>query len=171
MGLVQHVSFPTHTAGQSLDLVIMEVTNGVEILSCEPGSFVSDHCVVKCVLNVQKENVTSKTVKFRNFKQIDHDEFSKDLDNMLVESDDVNSYVDLFEMELELILDKHAPLTQKTVICRAPKPWFNADILRLKKLLRKAERVWRRHWQPHRLYAVKKLRLKYHYEICNEKEQ
>lgn len=149
MGLSQHGSFSTHTAGQSLDLVITEATNGVEILSCEPRSFVSDHCVVKSVFNVQKESITSKTVEFRNFKQIDHDEFSTVLTNILVESDNINSYVNQFEAELELVLDKHAPLTQKTVICRAPKPWFSADILRLKRLLCKAERVWRRYRQPH----------------------
>ena len=59
MGLEQHVTFSTHVAGNSLDLVITEVVNGVELLSCESGAYVSDHCAVKVKINVQKENIIS----------------------------------------------------------------------------------------------------------------
>ena len=64
MGLTQHVDFSTHTGGNILDLVITEATNGVYVLSCEPGTLVSDHCIVKVTLNVKKENILSKTFTF-----------------------------------------------------------------------------------------------------------
>ena len=38
LGLVQHVNFPTQIIGHSPDLVITEVANGVDILTCEPGT-------------------------------------------------------------------------------------------------------------------------------------
>ena len=151
MGLHQHVNFPTHTAGQCLDLVITEITNGVQLQSCEPGAFVSDHCVVKCILKVQKENIMSKTVEFRNFKNMDHANFSADIAKITIECDDVNSFVERYETEIEAILDSHAPMHKKTIICRDPKPWFNENILQLKRLLRRAERVWRKHRQPDHL--------------------
>ena len=66
MGLEQHVTFSTHVAGNSLDLVITEVVNGVEVLYCESGAYVSDHCAVKVKTNVQTENIISKSVTFRN---------------------------------------------------------------------------------------------------------
>lgn len=50
MGLTQHVDFVTHIGGNTLDLVITEATNGVEVLLCEPGALVSDHYVVKTTL-------------------------------------------------------------------------------------------------------------------------
>ena len=78
MGLEQHVSFDTHVGGNNLDLVITEVTNGVDVLKCEQGPFISDHCVVKIVVNVKKENIISKTVTFCNFKEIDKSEFAND---------------------------------------------------------------------------------------------
>jgi hypothetical protein len=55
MGLEQHVNFSTHIGGNFLDLVITEVTNGINIQSCEPGPFFFDHCAVKVVTKVEKE--------------------------------------------------------------------------------------------------------------------
>ena len=54
MGLIQHVTFPTHVHVHSLDLVITEVANGVELLSYEPGPSISDHCAIKVVTKVEK---------------------------------------------------------------------------------------------------------------------
>ena len=85
MGLEQHVNFSTHTAGNCLDLVITESTNGVCVLKCEQGHFLSDHCAVHVVINVKKENITSKTVQFRNGKRISHSEFSDDLAKISVD--------------------------------------------------------------------------------------
>ena len=56
LGLEQHVNFSTHTGDIFLDLVITEVTNDVQIKPCEPGPFLSDHCVVKVTTKVEKEN-------------------------------------------------------------------------------------------------------------------
>lgn len=62
MGLLQHVDFSTHICGNPLDLVVTETTNGVDVLSCEPGIFVSNHRLVKVTLNVKKDNIINKTV-------------------------------------------------------------------------------------------------------------
>lgn len=77
MGLRQHVSFCTHIAGNSLDLVITEATNGVNVISCEPGHFVSDHCSAKVVIVVDKETISSKSLTFRDFKNVDSEAFAK----------------------------------------------------------------------------------------------
>ena len=57
LGLEQHVNFSTHTGGNFLDLVITEVTNGIQIQTCEPGPFLSDHSVVKVTTKEDKENI------------------------------------------------------------------------------------------------------------------
>ena len=169
IGLIQHVNFSTHIAGHSLDLVITEAINGIQILSCEPGTLVSDHCVIKCILNVKKESMTSKTLEFRNLKQIDHSNLSSDLAEICVESDDIDTFVNTLETKLESVLEKHAPLIKKQITCRNPKPWFNSEILHLKRTLRKAERVWRKYGQSNQLDKVEELRLEYHYKIIKEK--
>ena len=139
MGLQQHVNFSIHTGGNSLDLVITEVANCVEVHSCEPGPFVSDHCVVKVVTNVKKENVVSKTVAFRNVKEMDKSAFAKDLREMSIDCENINTFVEQFEIEIQKILHTHAPLKEKTKIFRSPKPCFTENLLHLKRSLRKSE--------------------------------
>ena len=169
MGLEQHVNFSTHVGGNTLDLVITEATNGIEVLSYEPGPFLSDHCAVKIVTNVKKENITSKMVKFRNFKDMDNSAFANDLSELSIDSENVNTFVENFEDKIKRVVDRHAPLKEKMKICRVPKPWFTENILILKRLLRKSERLWKRYKQPHQYEAFKAARNKYNYELNREK--
>lgn len=169
LGLEQHVDFSTHIGGNSLDLVISEASNGVNIISCEPNSFVSDHCAVKIITNVKKENIISKSVTFRNFKNMNNSAFSSDLSKLSIECEHIDSFIEQFEGEIKNILDTHAPLEDKMKIYRAPKPWFSDDILHLKRLLRKSERLWRKYRQPHQYELFKTARNKYNYEINQAK--
>jgi len=145
MGLQQHVMFETHTAGHSLDLVMTEIENGITVKQCVPGPYISDHCVVKVHLDLLKENIVSQQVTYRNFKRIDTDKFAKDLQNIVVHENSVDSFVQEFENQMQSVLDNNAPLKTKTIICRAPKPWFDNTILDLKRRLQKAEKIWRFH--------------------------
>ena len=169
MGLDQHVNFSTHVNGNCLDLVITEAIHGVEVLKCDPGPFISDHCVIKVTINVKKENIISQTRSFRNYKKIDHTEFGKDLSSLSIDCDDVNDYVTIFEGEIIKILDKHTPVVEKTSISRKPKPWFNDKILNQKRVLRRREFIWKKYREDHQYTALKEARNKYIYEINCEK--
>ena len=105
LGLQQHVDVPTHIHGQSFDLVITEHSNGIDIRSCEPGLFVSDHCAVKVVTRIKKENIVSKSISFRNFKNMNQVEFANDISQMAIPSESVESFVDSFENQIENLLD------------------------------------------------------------------
>jgi hypothetical protein len=107
MGMEQHVNFSTHIGGNTLDLVITEVIGGIDVLCCQPGMFISDHCVVKIITNVKKENIKSQTVSRRNFKDIDNSAFGKDLSEISIECEDVNAFVEQLETTIGSILDKH----------------------------------------------------------------
>ena len=50
LGFNQHVSFPTHKAGNILDIVFTETCNSIEIKSCRPGQILIDHTVVDIVV-------------------------------------------------------------------------------------------------------------------------
>ena len=54
MGLYQHVSFPTHWSGNTLDLVISELQNSIAIKTTKLGPFISDHCAIISTLNIKK---------------------------------------------------------------------------------------------------------------------
>ena len=97
---------------------------------------------------MKKENIISKSINYRNFKEIDRSQFSSDIADLKIESDSIVTYVELYESEMKKIVDKHAPEIEKTLICRNPKPWYNANIKHLKRKMRKAERLWREHRNP-----------------------
>ena len=46
MGLYQHVTFPTHKAGNTLDLILSEVANSIRVGTVNQGPFISDHRAV-----------------------------------------------------------------------------------------------------------------------------
>ncbi|VDI07758.1 Hypothetical predicted protein [Mytilus galloprovincialis] len=68
--------------------------------------------------------------------------FSEDLQKLSLDSDNVETFVGEFENTIESLLNTHAPMQENTLICRAPKPWFN-ETMSLKRLMRKSERLWR----------------------------
>ena len=54
LGLDCHVDFPTHENGHSLDLVFTEVLGEMKIIRCNPGTYLSDHCTIECLLSLKK---------------------------------------------------------------------------------------------------------------------
>ena len=53
---------------------------------------------------------------------------------------------------LEILLNKHAPVTSKSVSQKAPCPWMTPETLQSKRRRRYLERVWRKHahlWTDH----------------------
>ena len=64
------------------------------------------------------------------------------------------------------MIDKHAPLTSKTVKARSQVPWYNRDIAAVKRKWHKAERIWRKSKAEDDLLLFK--RLKNHTHISNK---
>ena len=62
LALEQHVNFSTQTSGNTLDLVFTELFNGLKIQKCTQDDFISDHCIVKCNLNVKRPEITRKVI-------------------------------------------------------------------------------------------------------------
>ena len=52
LGLEQHVNFPTHKAGNTLDLVMTELGSKLEVTRCSPALFWSDHCAAYFVVKL-----------------------------------------------------------------------------------------------------------------------
>ena len=54
MGLYQHVSFPTHKSGNTLDLLISEIQSRVTIMTTTPGPYITDHRAIISTLNIKR---------------------------------------------------------------------------------------------------------------------
>ena len=63
MGLYQHVAFPTHQSGNTLDLVLSDICQDTSVMTTSPGPFVTDHRAIVCTLNLRKLKPTSGKIK------------------------------------------------------------------------------------------------------------
>ena len=123
--LVQNVSIATHQSGTSLDWIITRYDD--IILKNQPVacSLVSDHFAVKCEMNPPVLNESRKTISYRKVKDIDLDNFKKDISELSVVKappDDLDSLVHEYNKQLGCLFDKHAPIITKNVRNRKVHP-------------------------------------------------
>ena len=96
-------------------------------------------------------HVETKTTTFRSYRKIAIEAFMNDirssqlLNTDLLVSDDLDGLVGIYNSVLVELLDKHAPFKSKKNTIRPKLPWITDEIVRLRQLRRRAERLWRRH--------------------------
>jgi len=79
MGLQQHIGFPTHISGNTLDLLISRTLDSNLIHDVRPGAYFSDHCLAFFTINVSMPQLSRKKVSFRKVKAIDITSFTDDV--------------------------------------------------------------------------------------------
>src|SRR4051812_11692747 len=147
-GLSQLVSFPTHTAGHTLDLLITRSSSTLfsDIDYACPS--LSDHHAILSVFSVPSHSRFPRITKLiRNTKSINVTSFSNDIFSSCLHSSSplsLSSYLQLFSSTITRLMDKHAPL--KTVSCSSNtrKPFITDSILKQKSLRSKLESAYRR---------------------------
>lgn len=156
LGLDQHVHFETHNKGHILDHIYAPEVSDIKITSCSPGTFISDHRFVICILSIEKDEVAIKTIKSRCFRKLNIDYFR----DMICfeefhEMDDVDSLVDYMENKTIEVLDSLIPEKTMRVTERRKEIWFNDVIKNQRTVVRRRERIWRQYKEDHQLKAFK----------------
>ena len=144
--LQQHVDFPTHILGNTLDLII--TSTALLPTKTFQSDRISDHftAIADFSLEVPVQN-ERKTIKYRNIKSIDLEAFQNDiLQSALISNPSSNApgLASQFNSILGSILDSHAPIITKQISPKPPNPWMTPEILAAKNQRRYLERVWRR---------------------------
>ena len=70
-GLINHITFPTHQSGHTLDLVITQNNQEIELRSIKPGYFLSDHCFVCVEIIAAQPDVQRRKLSYCKFKSIE----------------------------------------------------------------------------------------------------
>src|SRR6267154_2096467 len=148
--LTQLVSFPTHSDGHTLDLLITRASSSILSnidYSSLPSSF-SDHSAILSSLTIPSSSRPPSIIKvIRNTKSIHIPSFSNDILSsplFTTSPHSLSSYLDLSSSTISLLLDKHAP--SKTITCssKIPKPFITPAILKQKSIRSRLEAVYRR---------------------------
>ena len=165
LGLVQHVAFPTHRSDNTLDLIITEICNGISVKECRSGPSLLDHCAVKCITSIPKENVKQQLLSFRKLKTIDTEAFQRDLSLESITTSNLDDMVMEYGHQMRATLDKHAPVITRNTVVRHTNLWFNDDLKNQKKKVRHREKIWRRYKLDSNWTALKVERSKYRHML------
>ena len=142
----QHINFPTHIHGHTLDLLITPTNfNGLSLI--KSSECFSDHfCITAQLEMLPSITHTHKTISFRRYHKIDMDTLKYDLKNTEFVQSPACNVEDLFEQynkSLSSVLDKHAPIVTKSL--KKPAPiWITDNYREAKRIRRQYERAWRR---------------------------
>ena len=143
MGLYQHVGFATHQAGNTLDLVLSDITSSARVLSTSPGPFLTDHCAVICTLNIKRLEPITVTGQVRQVSKVDDDQWKDEFNPDNIE---LNSKLDIlvssFNTELKQVYDTLALPKECRVDLRPKQPWFDSEVKQLKRKVCKYGKKW-----------------------------
>ena len=84
-------------------------------------------------------------VTYRKLQSVDMDSLKNDLAEELSNfaPEGVDALLCKYNATLSRMINRHAPLKEKTLRAMPRVPWYNADIDNAKRIRRKAERRWR----------------------------
>ena len=113
LGLIQHVTCPTHISGHTLDLIITRNEDNIIVSPPVCDTFLSDHSTLLCDVAFEKAPPVRNTIQLRRLKHIDLEIFRKDLSiqlNKMRDTTDLEPLVDTLNTSLRSTLDLHAPV-------------------------------------------------------------
>ena len=138
--LNQHVNFPTHIHGHSLDVMIF--SKGCDVLSVSPSGAISDHFSVIAELKIPTDHshTVPKTITYRKLKVINMEAFKADIKNSNLIKNPKSNASELAQ-QYDSVLS--TLISTIKISPKPPNPWMTPAILASKRHRRYLERVWR----------------------------
>ncbi|CAG2234132.1 unnamed protein product [Mytilus edulis] len=153
---MKYVTGKTHVHGHTLDVVITRENSSIlsDIPSIQDphlcdnkGKPSGDHLAISSQINIAKPPKQRKTVTFRKYRDIVVKDLITDLNNSAVLCNPEGSsdeLVKVYNSEVQIIIDKHAPLQTKDILLRPNTQWYTDELHSAKRERRKAERQMRK---------------------------
>ncbi len=147
-GFTQHITKPTHRDGNTLDLLLSRLEDDLVTEWDVCDKLMSDHFFVSCNLQRKKPQPMKTVRKVRNYKEMDMQSFTEDLEYELVDNipsnSSCNDLVNYYEECVTRVLDKHCPESTRVCSVRPRMPWYNQTIHEARRVRRRWENTWRK---------------------------
>ena len=164
------ISESTHVAGHCLDNVITRNISAISIDTSITASYISDHHFIDMTMSIKKPEPIRKLVVSRNFRAMDGSAFLQDISALNLQDyvfSEISDAVDTYNSKLGCILDKHAPLSSKTVTVRPNTEWYDQSIHEQKVKRRRPERKAKKTGLPCD-YLTLKIQVKHVNCLCDK---
>ena len=103
------------------------------------STLITDHYAIDFIININTPKVIRKITSFRKLKTINFTHFSVDINDSPYST---LTSISPFHNVLTLLLNKHAPLTNKLIPTHTTIPWFSIELGTQKRLVRKKNRIY-----------------------------
>ena len=134
-----------------LDILITRDTSdvvcNVEVvdigLSDNDGNVIRDHYAITCFVTQLSPATSRKTVSYRKLKSTNVDSFRNDIQassSLNDSSGTLDEITTRYVFSLNDLIDKHAPLLQRTITVRPHARWYNGQLRDAKHVKRQLER-------------------------------
>ena len=143
--LKQHVTGPTHIKGHTIDVIITRSEHSAVENVVINKYTLSHHFLIDWVFSADVQNVTTKTITYRNILKIDNEKFCEDIIAKYSITPDVTTMKEKMENynnTMTSILNVHAPVRTKTIKIIPQVPWFDSEYALLRRKRRKAEKKY-----------------------------
>ena len=165
---------PSTNSSSLIDIIITNTSLDIkDSCSLHISETISDHNLVYAVFNLPKRNNSSKYIKFRDYRNINFDNFEYDALQLqwdqIYYTQDVNDKLNIFNNNILFLINKHAPMKQKKVKERPFTPWITNNIKLLMKLRDKAYKKYLKQKTETKLQYYRELRNFTKHAIIREK--
>ena len=141
MGLYQHVSFPTHRSGNTLDLIISEIQNPISINTTARGPFITDYCAIISTLSIKRQQPKRAVKEVRKLHKVTTEDWIKEFNPDNVElSTNLDEAVASLGKEFRCTLNRLAPVKKCSVSLKPKMPWFDREMAQHKAMMRCCEK-------------------------------
>ena len=143
--LVQHVDFPTHKKGHTLDLVLTRSDSPIITNLVSNNVNLSDHYMLIFDIEAEVLKHEDRTITYRNLKAIDNECFANDVKLKMQAAVDetFGGRVSRYNIVMKELVDTYAPLKTKNIKVVPNAPWFDTEYADLRKSRRKAEKKYK----------------------------
>lgn len=163
-GLKQIITSPTRITGDSMSLVdLILINSDLQINKCGTISLAdtSDHELVFCELANKISKTKSKIIEYRDFKNLDYEQFLTDLKSIpwknIYDIENIDDKISFVNDNLMAVLNIHAP-RKFSRITKNNSPWLTENIKTMIRLRNKALARFKNSQKPEHWEYYKSLR-------------